>query len=107
MRFLGVVGYYYCVCRNCSTVVAPLTNLLKSKVTYVWSSECQKAFESVKALICNAPVLSAPRWDRAFKLEVDASYVGAGTVLLQSDDLGVDRPVCFFSRKFSKHQLNN
>lgn len=40
-----------------------------------------------------------------FKVEVDASYVGAGAVLLQPDDLDV-KPVCFFLRKFNKHQLN-
>lgn len=106
MRFLGLVGYYRCFCRNFSTVVAPLTNLLKAKATFDWSSECQSAFENVKAVICHAPVLAAPLWDRPFKVEVDASYVGAGAVLLQPDDLGVDKPVCFFSRKFNKHQLN-
>lgn len=31
---------------------------------------------------------------------------GAGAVLLQEDDVAVDRPVCFFSRKFNRHQLN-
>ena len=51
---VGLVGYYRCFCRNFSTVVAPLTDLLKGKAKYVWSPECQKAFESVKALICNA-----------------------------------------------------
>lgn len=106
MRFLGLVGYYRSFCRNFSSVVAPLTNLLKSAVKYVWTPECQTAFESVKSLICNSPVLLAPRWDRGFRLEVDASHVGAGAVLMQPDDLGVDRPVCFFSRKFNKHQLN-
>ncbi len=31
MRFLGLVGYYRGFCRNFSTVVAPLTDLLKAK----------------------------------------------------------------------------
>lgn len=44
--------------------------------------------------------------EKPFKLKVDASYVGAGAVLLQPDELGVDKPLCFFSRKFNKHQLN-
>lgn len=39
-----------------------------------------------------------------FKLEVDASNVGAGAVLLQEDGQGVDHPVSYFSRKFDKHQ---
>lgn len=96
MRFLGLVGFYSCFFRNFIAVVAPLTNLLKAKVRFVWSPECQAAFENVKALISTAPVLAVPRWDRVFKIEVDASYVGADAVLLQCDDLGVDKPVCFF-----------
>ena len=106
MRFLGLVGYYRCFCRNFSTVVAPLTDLLKAKVTFIWSPLCQQAFENVKAILCDSPVLAAPRLDSPFKLEVDASFVGAGAVLLQEDDVAVDKPVCFFSRKFNKHQLN-
>lgn len=106
MRFLGLVGYYRAFCRNFSTVVAPLTDLLKDKVKYVWSPECQRAFASVKAILCEAPVLTAPRMGDAFKLQVDASHVGAGGVLLQEDAFGVDKPVCFFSKKFNRHQLN-
>jgi len=99
LRFLGLVGYYRCFCRNFSTVASPLTNLLKASVMYVWTPECQEAFEAIKALLCTAPVLSAPRFDRPFSLQVDASHVGAGAVLLQVDDLGVDKPVSFFSPK--------
>lgn len=39
------------------------------------------------------------------QLEVDASHVGAGAVLLQEWE-GVDSPVCYFSKKFNAHQLN-
>lgn len=41
-----------------------------------------------------------------FKLEVDASNVGAGAVLLQEDIEGTDHPVGYFSRKFNRHQIN-
>ena len=54
----------------------------------------------------SAPVLLAPDFDKAFKLAVDASDVGAGGVLLQEDSNGVDHPVCYFSRKFNKQQRN-
>lgn len=102
MRFLGLAGYYRSFCRNFSEVVAPLTNLLKGRTTFVWSTACQQAFERVKALLVNAPVLAAPRFDRPFSLQVDASHVGAGAVLLQVDDLGFDKPVSFFSKKRKK-----
>ena len=78
-----MVGYYRAFCRNFFTVVAPLTDLLKSSVKIVWAVPCQVAFENVKTLLCAAPVLTAPRLEEPFKLEVDASHVGAGAVLLQ------------------------
>lgn len=97
MRFLGMAGYYRGFCNNFSIVVAPLTNLLKAKVEFIWSSQCQEAFEAVKALLCSAPVLAAPRFGRPFKLQVDASQLGAGAVLLQEND-GVELPVSYFSK---------
>ncbi len=106
MRFLGLVGYYRSFCRNFSIVVAPLTDLLRGKTTFVWSPECQRAFEQIKVLLCTAPVLAAPRFDRPFQLNVDASHVGAGSVLMQADDFGIERPVCFFSKKFTACQKN-
>ncbi|MCJ8733428.1 hypothetical protein PDJAM_G00223360, partial [Pangasius djambal] len=97
-----MAGYYRCFCKNFSDVL-PLTNLLRQNVVF-WSPACQSAFESVKILLTSAPVLSAPNLGKPFKLEVDAS--GTGAVLIQEDDHGVDHRVCYFSKKFLKHQLN-
>lgn len=47
MRFLGMVGYYRSFCKNISSVVTPLTDILKSKATFIWSSHCEKAFGGV------------------------------------------------------------
>lgn len=44
----------------------PLTELLKAKAKFVWSSECQQAFDSVKALLCSSSVLAALQFDRLF-----------------------------------------
>lgn len=66
-----------------------------------WSKNCQRAFKNVKLLLTTAPVLAAPRLDMPFKLQVDASQVGAGAVLLQTGENGLDYPVSFFSRKFN------
>jgi len=85
MRFLRMVGFYLCFCRNFSSVVAPLMDLLKRTPLFVRSDACRKAFDGVNIL--------APRLSRPFKIQVDASNVGAGAVLLQEDDSGVERPV--------------
>ncbi|KAL0151722.1 hypothetical protein M9458_052948 [Cirrhinus mrigala] len=105
-RFLGMSGYYRCFCRNFSTVVYPLTSLLSPASAFVWTEACQHAFESVKLLLTNVPVLAAPDFTRSFKLEVDASAVGMGAILIQEDDVGLEHPVCYFSRKFNRHQRN-
>lgn len=95
--FLGMVGYYCSFCKNVSAVVAPLTDLLSPARLFEWSPDCQVAFDTAKALLCNTPVLAAPDFERPFKFEVDASARGAGAVLLQQDKSGVDHPVCYFS----------
>ena len=48
MHFLGLVGYYQCFCRNFSTVVAPLTDLLKAKAKFVWSSSARRLLRVLK-----------------------------------------------------------
>lgn len=105
-RFIGMAGYYRNFCRNFSTVARPLTDLLSPSKSFGWSLESQQAFENIKALLCSTPVLSAPNFAVPFTLEVDASAYGTGAVLLQENADGVDHPICYFSKKFNKHQVN-
>lgn len=48
----------------------------------------------------------APDFDRPSCLAVDASNVGAGDVLMQEDNRGVEHPVMYFTKKFSPAQRN-
>lgn len=82
MLFWGMVSYYRGLCSNFSTVI------FKNSVKFDWSENCQRAFENVKLLLTTAPVLASQRLDMPFKLQVDASQVGAGAVLLQTMDSG-------------------
>ena len=45
-------------------------------------------------------VLTVLDFDKQFKLYVDASDVGAGAVLQQEDDQGIDHLISYFSKKF-------
>lgn len=56
---------------------------------------------SAKSLLCSAPVLSAPDVFSPFQMEVDASAVGAGAVLLQEGADGIPHPVSYFSASSS------
>ncbi len=57
-------------------------------------------------LLTEGPVLKAPKFDQACQLQVDASNVGTGAVLLQTSEDGINHAVVFFSRKFNTYQLN-
>ena len=99
-----MAGYYRSFCKNFSAVAAPLTDLMSPKVRCKWSPSCQNSFDGIKALLTNAPVLVVPVFERPFKLAVDASDAGAGAVLLQDGDDGIEHPVSYYSKKFNRHQ---
>lgn len=99
-----MAGYYRSFCPNFSSVVAPLTDLLQAKAKFVWTPKCENVFENVKRSLTSSPVLTAPRLDKPIKLQVDASQVGAGAILLQSDEHGIDHPISYFSQKFNLYQ---
>ncbi len=112
MRYLGMCGYYRKYCKNFSDVVAPrdvvapLTGLLKKGIDYRWTEDCQTAFDKVKSLLMNAPVLVAPDFQKPFKLYCDASDVGVGAVLTQEASDGFEHPISYYSRKLDKAQKN-
>lgn len=88
-RFLGMTGYYRGFCPNFASLVAPLTDLVSTKVSFNWTTVSQQAFDGAKALLASAPVLVAPDFSQPFCLAVDASDTGAGAVLLQKRQDGV------------------
>ena len=83
-----------------------MTQLLKKDQRFVWTSECQDAFNRIKSLLISAPVLVAPNFSKPFILTIDASDVGAGAVLMQEDSRGLDHPLSYFSCKFNDSQRN-
>ena len=105
MRFLGMAGYYRRFCKNFSVIVKPLTDLLHKDTKFNWVEKCQVAFEKVKAMLMNEPILCAPNFQRLLSWQW-GSDIGAGAVLLQEDITEVERPVCYFSKKFEKGQKN-
>ncbi|XP_020272350.1 uncharacterized protein LOC109847530 [Asparagus officinalis] len=71
--FLGLAGYYRKFIQDFSKITMPLTCLTKNGVQFTWSTECQKAFDTLKAKLTTAPVLTIPSSDRTFVVYTDAS----------------------------------
>ncbi|XP_067901966.1 otogelin-like [Heterodontus francisci] len=65
MRFCGMCGFYRKVVPNFSTIVVPPMELLqKKKAKVVWSGECQAAFERMKVILIDEPMLAAPNFTK-------------------------------------------
>lgn len=101
-----MVRYYRRFVINFSVLVSPLTDLLKKNVKLVWTDECESSFSKLQSILLSQPVLVAPNFNLPFSMAVDACDTGAGAVLLQEDELGVEHPVSYFSKKFTPPQKN-
>ncbi|KAK0040803.1 Retrovirus-related Pol polyprotein from transposon 17.6 [Biomphalaria pfeifferi] len=88
-RFLGMSGYYRKFCENFSVIASPLTNLLRKNVRFTWTDECQKAFNQIKQILSSSPILMAPDFGKTFRLAIDASDTGVGSVLYQEDNFQI------------------
>ncbi len=100
--FLGLTGYYRRFIPSYASIATPLTDLIRKSLPnkVVWTRECDQAFRKLKELLCSAPVLHNPDFDKDFLLQTDASDRGMGAVLSQRDTDGYDHPVAYYSRKF-------
>ena len=70
--------------------------MLKKGRGWVWSRECQNAFEALKKAITGEPILALTNLNKPFELHTDASDFAIGGVLMQED-----HPIAFESRKLN------
>jgi hypothetical protein len=81
--FLGMADYYHRFIPDFSKISKPITELLKNQVKFVWSPECEEAFQTLKRLLTTAPILAQPDIEKSFHVYCDASGIGIGCVLMQ------------------------
>jgi hypothetical protein len=74
--FLGLAGYYRRFILNFSKISKPTTKLLKKGTKYVWSKECDEAFQTLKKLLTTSSVLAQPDIAKPFDVYCDASGTG-------------------------------
>ncbi|XP_068645212.1 uncharacterized mitochondrial protein AtMg00860-like [Aristolochia californica] len=80
----GLVGFYRRFVKDFSTLVAPLTEIIKKNVGFHWGIEQANAFATIKERLCSAPMLALSDFNKKFDIECDATEIGIGSVMLQS-----------------------
>jgi len=80
-------------------------NELKGKKEWKWEEEHQKTFEELKEKIMSQLVLSLPKREGKFRVEMDASGHAIGGVLSQKQD-GKWKPIEFLSRTMQPAERN-
>ena len=94
--FLGLANYFRKFIQGYAKLAAPLTDLTKTANPFIWTSQCQEAFDGIKWALTHAPVLASPDESKQYEVVSDASGIGLGAVLLQNG-----RPIAYESRKLS------
>ena len=82
-------------------MAAPLTKLIRKGVPFVWTEKQQKAFDQLKKVLTEVPVLIQPVSGKDFTVYSDASHVGLGCVLMQEGKV-----VAYASRQLKAHEVN-
>ena len=94
-RFLGMAGFYRNFIKGFGDISHPLNKLTCDNVKFDWNEGCEKAFNELKHCLASEPVLAFPRLGEDFIVDVDASDLAFGGVLLQEGSDSLLHPVAY------------
>ncbi|XP_041435047.1 uncharacterized protein K02A2.6-like [Xenopus laevis] len=104
--FLGLLNYYGRFLPNLSTLLQPLHELLQKDTKWVWSAQCEKAFQDAKQRLTNSKWLAHYDPSKPLRLACDASPYGVGAVISHILPNGEEHPIAFASRTLTQTERN-
>ena len=110
--FLGFMNYYHKFIPGYAQVARPINQLVsgdnanKKKTLVDWTSECQVAFEDLKHLCSQTPILACADYMKPFQLHTDASESGLGVVHYQKQADGAKSVIAYASQTLSQSKQN-
>ena len=96
-QFLSLASYLRRFGKDFAHIARPLHRLTERNASFIWTDECQVAFDELWKRLCLMPVLAYPTFSRPFILDTDASNVGFGAVLSQVDKDGQEWVIAYGS----------
>ena len=106
--FLGFTNHYRKFIHKYAQIARPLhiltsgENANKKKATVEWNEACEQAFQKLKEICSQTPILAYADYTKPFKLHTDASELGLGAVLYQTQEDGTDRVIAYASRSLNQ-----
>jgi len=104
--FLGFANFYRRFIYGFSKIAMPLNALSQKDKPFLWSQECEKAFETLKKAFTSDSILIHFDAEKEIIVETDASDFVSGGILSQYDSQGILRPVAYFSKKHTPAECN-
>ena len=110
--FLGFTNHYRSFMHKYAHIARPLIILIsgknanKKKQGIKWNDNCERAFQKLKQLCSNTPILAYGDYSKPSKLHNIACNLGLGAVLYQVDEDGIDRVTAYAGRTLSKSERN-
>lgn len=99
-RFNGFSGYFRKFIDHFAQIASPLTDMLRTNVKFNIGPHQQEAFEKLKRIISERPVLKIFQQGAETQLHTDASSKGLAAILMQkSDEDDEFHPVHFMSKR--------
>ena len=81
--FLGLAGYYRKFIEKFSSIAAPLMQLTRKEVKFVWSEHCEESLQELKSRLTTTPILGILEGSERYKVYTNASGIGLGCMLMQ------------------------
>lgn len=104
--FLGLANFYRRFVKLFAQHAAPLTELTKKGVAFVWGDAQETGFQALKRALTSPPVLVVPDQSKPYVVHTDASDLAIGAVLMQDQGRGL-QPVAYISRKLINEKERN
>jgi RNase H-like domain found in reverse transcriptase len=104
--FQGFRNFYCRFIKGFSNLAHPLNDLLKKDKKFIWSEECQEAFDLLKKRFTEEPVLMMPDHLKPFQIQVDSSLFATEGILSQTNANGDRHPCAYLSKSLTKEQRN-
>ncbi|GFY15817.1 retrovirus-related Pol polyprotein from transposon 17.6 [Trichonephila clavipes] len=104
--FLGLTGYFRKYIKDYSKIAKPLSDLTRKENLFVFGIQQKEAFEKLKKIMSEGPILHLYKYGRKTELHTDACKQGYGAILLQEAEDGKLHPVYYMSKKTNTAEEN-